>query len=173
MREENDSAGGSVLVKGKKRSGLLFMLGLALIGLGLAFCLLLLRGYLAAAAYDDWQPTPALVVASWIEPVPQPGSDPMRYRLRVRYRYEIAGETYVSTRVREIESNTRQRAKLERLQERFRSGEEATCFVNPRHPEEAILLRPTKAPGYTVWYPALFVLGGAGMCIRALRRRHR
>ncbi len=141
--------------------------------LGLGFCFLLGRGYLTAASFDAWRPTRATVLASWIEGVPQPGSALVRYEFKVRYRYEANGESQVSTRVREIASNTRKRSKVERLQAQFAVGDEVTCYVDPEDPSQAILLRPTKAPGYTLWFPALFAVGGAGMCVVALRKRHR
>jgi hypothetical protein len=76
----------------------------------------------------------------------------------------------VATRVRDVERRSRVRAKAEKLQGRFDSGREVTCYVNPGNPADAILLKPTKAPGYTVWFPGLFVVGGLGMCVVAIRR---
>ena len=113
------------------------------------------------------------MLASWIETVPQPGSEPPRYRFRVRYRYEIDGRMHISNRLREIVGTTRQWAKVAALKERFPVAASVICFVNPADPGEAVLLRPTKAPGYTLWFPALFAVGGAGMCVVALRRGHR
>lgn len=153
------------------RNGLLLTLGLAVMLIGLGFCWLLARGYLAAKRYDSWIPTPATVVSAWIKTVPQPGSEPPRHEFQVRYTYSAGGASQAGTRLKEIPGNTRQRSKVEKLQRRFAVGSQVTCFVDPNDPAMAILIRPTKAPGYTLWFPGLFVVGGAGMCLSACRRR--
>ena len=155
----------------RSRIGLLLTLGLSVMLLGLAFCWLLARGYSAAKAYDSWIPTPAKVVSAWIETIPQPGSEPPRYEFQVRYAYNAGGAPQTGTRLKEIPGNTRQRGKVEKLENQFSVGNEDTCYVNPTIPGMAILIRPTKAPGYTLWFPGLFVIGGAGMCFSAIRRK--
>ena len=172
MRKETVSHDRGMLVN-RGRSGLLFLLGIVITMLGSAFAFLLVRGHRLAAAYDAWAPTPALILASWIETLPQPSPDPPRYRFRVNYRYEVEGQERIAARVTDLDGSTRQRAKVRRLKERFPVGEELDCYVNPADPGEAILLRPTKAAGYTLWFPGLFVVGGAGMCVVALRRAQR
>ena len=141
--------------------------------LGLSFMALLWKGYLAAKSFDSWVETPAKVTAAWIETVPQPGSEPPRYAFRVRYQYERDGAVLSGTRLKEIPGNTRQRAKVERWEARYPVGSETVCYVNPDAAEEAVLVRPTKAPGYTLWFPGLFAVGGAGMALYGLARRHR
>ena len=140
---------------------------------GLVFFWLLARGFFAAKVYDSWIPTPAKVVSAWIETLPQPGSEPPRYEFQVRYIYNVNSVPHTGTRLKEIPGNTRQRSKVEKLEARFPVDAEVTCFVDPTDPAKAILIRPTKAPGYTLWYPGLFVVGGAGMCYSACRRRWR
>lgn len=167
MKEHNETS------NPHRRSGLLLLLGLAVMLMGIAFCALLWRGYQRASAFDSWQERPAVVLASWIEALPQPGSEPPRFRFRVRYEYEIDGQKHISTNLKEIVGNTRQRSKVEALEKRYLVAATAVCFVNPEDPTDALLLRPTKAPGYTLWFPALFAVGGAGMCVVALRRSHR
>lgn len=150
---------------------LLVMLGSALMFVGLGFSALLLKGFLAASAYDSWVPREATVLSSWIEEIPQPGSDPSRYRFRLRYRYRM-GETWqIGTRFQDIERKTRSRERVERLLNRYGPCTSVRCYVNPEVPEESMLIRPTKAPGYTLWFPGLFVVGGSGMCVVAFRRR--
>lgn len=153
----------------RKRSGLLFTLGLSVVMLGMFFCWLLFRGYLAAKSYDAWIETPATVVSAWIQSVPQPGAEPPRYEFKVRYTYEVEGEAQTGTRLKEIPGNTRVRKKVEGLESRFPLGQETSCYVDPSDPTMAILVRPTKAPGYTLWFPGLFVVGGVGMCVFAMR----
>ena len=110
---------------------------------------------------------------SWVERVPQPGASYSRYAFRARYSYTYEGTEYRSSQVREIERRVREREKVEAVRKRFPVHAEVMCYVNPARPEEAILIKPTKAPGYSIWFPGLFVVGGLGMCVKALRRRHR
>ncbi|MDB2327405.1 DUF3592 domain-containing protein, partial [bacterium] len=93
----------------------------------MAFCWLLARGYSAAKAYDSWIPTPAKVVSAWIETIPQPGSEPPRYEFQVRYAYHAGGAPQTGTRLKEIPGNTRQRGKVEKLENQFSVGNEVTC----------------------------------------------
>jgi hypothetical protein len=39
--------------------------------------------------------------------------------------------------------------------------------VNPAEPSFAILKTDSLAPGYSIWFPALFVVGGLGITFRA------
>jgi hypothetical protein len=45
------------------------------------------------------------------------------------------------------------------------------CRVNPADPAVAVLRIDSRAPGYSLWFPALFVVGGVGIVVGALRRR--
>jgi hypothetical protein len=45
-----------------------------------------------------------------------------------------------------------------------------TCRVDPANPDFAVLKPDSLAPGYSIWFPALFVIGGPGIAVRALTR---
>jgi hypothetical protein len=45
------------------------------------------------------------------------------------------------------------------------------CYVDPKSPDRAVLKRDTKAALYSIWFPCLFVIGGAGMILSALFRK--
>jgi hypothetical protein len=47
------------------------------------------------------------------------------------------------------------------------------AFVNPAQPDFAVLKPDTKAAGYSIWFPLLFVVGGLGIVVRAIVRRAR
>jgi hypothetical protein len=42
------------------------------------------------------------------------------------------------------------------------------AYVNPDDPTEALLEHETKAPGYSIWFPAWFLVGGLMVFFRAL-----
>ena len=146
-------------------------LGLSVAILGIVFAVLLYRGYRMASAYDTWQEMPCTVLSSWVEDVPQPGTTVPWYQFRVRYRYEVGDELRVSDRVTDLDRTTRKRPKAEALQLRYPVGAVTVCYVNTNNDAEAILKRPTKVSGYSIWFPCLFVVGGFGMALVAVRQR--
>lgn len=148
----------------------LAVLGACLAGTGLFFCVVLWSGYVTAKRFHDWVECPALVIASSIESRAVPGAvNEQRYRASVRYRYTYESREWVSDRVRWKDKWSRDRTKAERMVARYGLGTSPRCYVNPRAPSEAILERETLAAGYTLWFPGLFVLGGAGMLWAAWR----
>ncbi len=46
-------------------------------------------------------------------------------------------------------------------------GKSTTCRVDPKNPDFAVLKPDSLAPGYSIWFPALFVIGGLGIVYRA------
>ena len=42
------------------------------------------------------------------------------------------------------------------------------CFVDPQNPQLAILKPDSLAPGYSIWFPALFMIAGLGITFNAL-----
>ena len=49
----------------------------------------------------------------------------------------------------------------------FPRGKQTTCRVNPNAVEFAVLNVDSLAPGYSIWFPCLFVIGGLGITYRA------
>ena len=50
----------------------------------------------------------------------------------------------------------------------YPAGKTTTCRVNPNNPDFAVLKPDSLAPGYSIWFPGLFVIGGLGITFRAL-----
>ncbi len=50
-------------------------------------------------------------------------------------------------------------------------GKMTTCRVDPANPDFAVLKPDSLAPGYSIWFPALFVVGGLGISLRAIVRK--
>lgn len=148
-------------------------LGLVLAAIGALFCFWLGRAYLRIKAVDTWPETRCMLLkAEIVEFQPVPNVAP-RYRLDVDYFYTFNDRTYHSDKVRGRVRTTTDRAKAEAWQSAHEAGSEATCFVNPVDPAIAILEKDSKAVGYTIWFPALFVIGGIGMAVQALRKHPR
>ena len=146
-------------------------LGLLLASAGAFFCVYLWKDYQATRETDHWVETPCEILASTVDEngLTQHGST--RFQLEVRYRYLWDGRSMVGDKVkphRPIASSHRKMV-AEHL-EKYPVGLQTTCFVNPDAPEEAVLKLDTKAALYSIWFPALFVVGGVGIAASGLRR---
>ncbi len=60
---------------------------------------------------------------------------------------------------------------MEELIATYPAGSTPTCFINPDDHEFAILEHAPLASIYTIWFPALFVVGGLGIILGGIRRR--
>lgn len=97
--------------------------------------------FIAAARSYTWKPTPCEVLRLTVAEE-QFSRTVTHFVLRVEYKYEYEGRPYHSTRFTTGEhQGSTDVAKAERAALRFASGTRATCYVNPRHPEEAVLER--------------------------------
>lgn len=151
----------------------LAFLGLVLAVAGTAFVGILWTAWQRAEETRHWQPVPAQVLSSQVVLVQESPSSPQKYRIVVRYRYEVAGKPYVSERIRRVNGPKGNRDDAEALREQYTPGQAVTCYVRPDDPAFAILKHDTRAALYTIWFPLLFVVGGLRMAwgaVRAMRR---
>ncbi|HUF62125.1 MAG TPA: DUF3592 domain-containing protein [Verrucomicrobiales bacterium] len=157
------------------KAGRLYLMGLGMLlaALGMVFIIALWKGYEKASETRRWRATPCEIVAAWIQEAQFSEPGDRRYLLELRYRYEFAGHTYVGRRVTRRDGATRSRPKLERLLTFYRPGTQTQCFVDPADPDSAVLRHESRAPGYTLWFPLLFVVSGATMAAAAARRSGR
>lgn len=145
-------------------------LGLAFIIPGAAFTVFLWISYVRAQETRQWMPTPCLVLSSRvISEHPSPHS-PIVHRASIRYRYVFDGVSRTGDHILRVDGPSSEKEKAELLCAKYPAGRETECFVNPRHPDSAVLEHATKAGLYTIWFPLLFVAGGAGMVWSAWRR---
>jgi hypothetical protein len=148
-------------------------LGLLLAFIGGAFCFWLGRSYFRVKAVDAWPEVRCVILRSEVEEfLPVPNVAP-RYRVKIDYYYEYNGRSWHSGRVRSRERATALKGRAEEWQAKYPTGRETVCFVNPADPSFAILEKDSKAVIYTIWFPGLFVVGGLGMAVQALRKKSR
>lgn len=152
----------------------LILVGLLFMAAGGGFAWLMWRSFDRASGQRDWKEAEATILASTAEERkigPEVGKE---YRLSVLYGYRFEGKPYSSERYSLRGSGwSSSLSKVEKLAEKFPPGSSQTCYVNPADPAFAVLKRDSKAPGYSLWFPLLFVLGGLGMIVgvvRSLRR---
>ena len=139
--------------------------GLFLAAAGGVFVWLLGRAGLRARAMESWPRVPCTILESRVSPEPVVPNTPLNYRPVVRYR------------LRSRWSVPRVRPHPPGCAEVERGGEDANDrrSISPRDPPLcAILIRTIRrsacssatehTPLYSIWFPALFVIGGLGHC---------
>lgn len=144
-------------------------IGAFLVALGLCFTWWLFQAGERAMITRHWTPVPCLILSSGIREEQFSLNSPVTWRTDLDYRYTFAGTVHHGAKLRRIEGPTPHRDKAEASAAAFPAGMETTCFVNPRKPDEAVLEHSTKAAFYTLWWPMLFSVGGAGMLWFTLR----
>ncbi|NWK54696.1 DUF3592 domain-containing protein [Verrucomicrobiaceae bacterium N1E253] len=155
------------------RSGVWFLclIGVSLMLVGAVFGWLMFRSYQQAKQTREWPQVEAMVLRVETEERQISGS-PREYRLNLMYGYEFAGRDMTTNRFSPRGSKwTKDESQVNHLKEAYPMGSTHTVWVDPLRPEAGILQHDTKAAGYTLWFPALFVLGGGGMIWGALRKR--
>ena len=151
--------------------------GLFLMAIGLAVTLLLFIPYRRAMETRSWTETPCIVLDSRIE---EAWDGERVARVFLSYSYQFTGHDYTGTRLRRVSfyspedqtvaKKTPHFDEAEKLLEKYPAGTATTCWVNPSAPAEAVLEHHSKAAIYTLWWPMLFAVGGAGIAWSAVRR---
>ncbi len=146
------------------------LLGAVVAGMGAFFCHALINhGYKRAMVTRAWTETPCEITKSEVmEERPTPNS-PMEYEAIIHYAYTFEGERFENDSIKLTDGPTRHKDKAEKTIAEWPVGSSSVCWVNPEAPENAVLKHNTKAVGYTVWFPGLFVIGGLGIMIASIR----
>ncbi len=147
----------------------LILLGLAIAAIGGFFTVLMWKSYGRAVEQRSWPQVEAVILSSAVEEWKHDDYSPQEYRLKILYGYEWMGEAKTGERYDfRGNANYNKRDKIEAMVKRLPAGSTATAYVNPKDPDFTILKLDSKAAGYSIWFPLLFVVGGLGVAIRAL-----
>jgi len=146
-------------------------IGMVLMVAGAFFMFLLWRAYELAEETRHWITTPCIVLSSQVLSERGTPNSPMKHRAGIRYSYAFAGKTHISTHIRRVEGWSANSGKAAATVTAYPAGMATQCFVNPAQPDFAILEHSTRAALYTLWFPMLFFVGGAGMIITSLKKR--
>ena len=150
----------------------LFILGGFTMLVGGLFTWIMAQSFLNAKATRGWDEIPAQLLVAEVEERKIGEYVPTDYAAKVEYEYEYEGRTQSSQRLTprgQMWAKERQKAELALGD--FKPGTEVNCWVNPDDPTVAILEHDTKAAGYSIWFPLLFVIGGGGVMVGAFRRK--
>lgn len=147
----------------------LIAIGLLIALSGAVFTWLLGSGFALARGMDDWEETPCIILESEVRERQIGPEVPMEYRLGLLFGYEFEGEPY-SSESYDLRGNAwvKDFQRIAPLIAQLPVRSQQTCWVNPEQPQEAVLKKETKAPGYSIWFPILFVVGGLGIVVKAL-----
>lgn len=154
----------------KRFSSLLaaLVLGITLFLPGVFFTGALWRSFEKGKQQQNWPQSRARILYSEIVEEKRSPSSPASYRLELSYSYQFEGRDYTGHRRKLIEGSTHNLRKVKRWQRKYRVGSERSCYLQPEQPEVAVLEPQSKAALYSIWYPALFALGGLGVIFGSL-----
>ena len=143
-------------------------IGLLLALAGSVFLWLMWRSYQRASEMREWPEVEALVLRSEVGERRIGGAGAPEFRFEVLFGYEWEGERLSSDRWSLRGSPwSKRRDDAARLAKKHQVGSGVMCLVNPADPKVALLEVDSKAPGYSIWFPALFVVGGIGIVLGA------
>ncbi|HPP51412.1 MAG TPA: DUF3592 domain-containing protein [Thermoguttaceae bacterium] len=95
------------------------------------------------------------------------------YRPAIRIRYEVAGETRVTTAQEPWNRRTEDPKQCEQFAREFIEGQKYPCWYDPAHPDVVVLVRGYHWGGW-IWLivpSALIILGGGGLVYGLMRWR--
>ncbi len=149
----------------------LCLIGLAVAFMGALFMALLWKSYKGAKETRSWPMVEGRITESAVMERHLGPQIPPEYSLGVIYDYEMNGKQYEGGHLTRRENPWyKERARIEMDLEHWLPGSKVPVFVNPADPEEAVLKHESKAGGYSIWFPGLFVVAGLGIVLTALRK---
>lgn len=149
----------------------LTLIGLALAFAGATFSALMWRSYQRARTVAEWPQVPCIILKSEVEERRVDPNSTAERRFAVLFGYEWDGVPRESELLKLRGSMwTGKEAVVRSLVERYPEGSRQQCRVNPADPAVAVLEPESKAPGYSLWFPLLFVVGGLGIVAGAWRK---
>lgn len=147
----------------------LAVLGLILALLGGLFVGLMARSFLRAREMRTWPEVACVILASEVEQRQNDENSPAEFRQDLSFGYEWQGAAYTGDHLTLRGSPwSSSRATVEERVAAYPVGKRTTCRVDPRNSNFAVLKPDSLAPGYSIWFPALFVIGGLGISFRAV-----
>jgi hypothetical protein len=144
-------------------------IGLSLALMGGFFVWAMWRSFERAREMSSWPEVPCVILSSEIKERRIDPNSPPEYRVEIEYGYEFAGKARTGDHST-LRGNpwTSKMDVVEKKQTDYPAGGKTICHVNPANPDFSVLKVDSKAPGYSIWFPSLFVVGGLGIMVRAL-----
>jgi hypothetical protein len=156
-------------------------IGLFLMASGLVTTGLLFIPYHRAMETRAWAETPCEITESRMDEYRISDLAEPVARVFLKYDYSFNGKGYTGTRYQRVtfaggedpavSKRTPHFDDAAKLVAKYPVGLKTVCWVNPAAPADAVLEHHTKAAIYTLWWPMIFAVGGAGIVWSALRQK--
>lgn len=152
----------------------LAILGLVLAVIGGVFVWLMARSFLRAREMRSWPQVACVILSSEVDERQHDEDSAPEYRQKISFGYEWQGKFRTQNHLTLRESPwSSSRDLIEARTAELPAGKTTKCRVNPADPDFALLVTDSMAPGYAIWFPALFVVGGLVISFRAMTYRPR
>jgi hypothetical protein len=147
----------------------LVCLGLSLVLVGGVFVWLLGRSYLRAREMRQWPEVACVILSSELAERRHDENSALEFRHDLSFGYEWQGQARTGDHLT-LRGNpwSSKRVMMEGRIKEFPVGKTTTCRVDPTNADFAVLKPDSLAPGYSIWFPGLFVIGGLGIVLRAI-----
>lgn len=156
----------------KSSTVFLVLFGLVTSLIGGLFTALMWDSFQRASAMHGWPQVEAVILSSGIDERRHDEFSAKEYQVKLLYGYEWRGEAKTAELLTARGNPwSKDLARTERQLEKFPAGSKTMAYVNPADPDYAVLKPDSKAAGYSIWFPLLFVAGGLGIAVRALLPR--
>lgn len=146
-------------IGGKLFASVFFLVFLAF---GLGFAVPICRGIAATLRMRAWTASECTVLASGVEEHPGAAEADESYRFTVTYRYEAGGRRYESSRYKPGYAGSSDVTSARRLAAAHPFGARVPCWVDPRDPGSATLVRSSPWGALALLFPLAFAAVGAG-----------
>ena len=127
----------------------------------------------------SWTVTNCVITDSRMDQEIEEGNPSPPWRVYLDYRYTFDGQeypgnkwrrvTFYETADKDVARKTPHRAEALKLVDKYPPELRTVCYVDPASPSDAVLEHQAKAAIYTLWWPMLFAVGGAGIAWSAIR----
>ncbi|MFM2197880.1 MAG: hypothetical protein RLZZ505_1312 [Verrucomicrobiota bacterium] len=154
----------------KSSTVFLVVFGLVTAAIGALFTSLMWDSFQRASAMHAWPKAQAVILSSEIEERRHDEYSAREYRVNLLYGYEWQGKAMTGGLLNARGNPwSKERARPEKELEKFPAGMKTSVYVNPSDPDFSVLKPDSKAAGYSIWFPLLFVAGGLGIAFKAVR----
>jgi len=127
--------------------------------MGLLFAGLIGRQVFHDATTYTWPRLECVILESGVLDKHGSGSP---YHVHAKFSYQWQGQSYTSEKVALHSRTFSDYSKAQRAADKFPADSKSFCYVNPKGPSEAILVRGNLAFAFMIFLPLIFVVVGAG-----------
>jgi len=127
--------------------------------MGSFFELMIVREFLTRIKRCTWQEAPCAMLQSQVE---ETGNSDRPYALQVKYEYQYEDRSYQADSYAMDYRGSDSYDKTTKLAHRYAPGSQQRCYVNPKRPQQAVLVRGSLWFGLLLLFPLIFVVIGLG-----------